>query len=115
MTFEESFEKYWAKQNDGFCYEGCTPEFLVGVEKYKRFAKELFFNGWNAALESQWQDIELLPINIPVILILNGVVQNVTYIFDGEYWHTVDSEEQVHEKFNPSHFQLLPKPPQNEQ
>lgn len=57
-----------------------------------------------------WKTIDSVPKNKPVIVLLNGVVQDVTYAFDGEEWYTVQDESSVdNDDFKPTHWYPLPK------
>jgi hypothetical protein len=59
-----------------------------------------------------WKTIDSVPKNVPVIILLNNTVQNVTYAFDGEDWYTIQDEECMDDDdFKPTHWHPLPKKP----
>lgn len=72
-----------------------------------------YMNFPNLMLEQLgWKPIELIPDGTPVILLLNGCVQHITYGWCGyeNRFYRVESDEYVDFKdFTPSHFQELPK------
>ena len=59
-----------------------------------------------------WRHIDCAPKNVPLILMLNGVVQNITYqlVSMNDIWVAVESGDWIDDwDFKPTHWQRLPR------
>lgn len=59
-----------------------------------------------------WRTIDSAPNDTPLLLIANGVVQNVTYALcaSEKQWYTVQDQEMIDDDdFKPTHWQRLPR------
>jgi hypothetical protein len=60
---------------------------------------------------SEWMDIETCPIEEPVLVVLDGIVQHaVLFRYGDESWF--DASCDPWEDFHPSHWMPLPPPPE---
>ena len=59
-----------------------------------------------------WRTIDSAPKDTPLLLIVNGVVQDVTYALctTWKQWYTVQDQELIDDdEFKPTHWQRLPR------
>lgn len=97
-----------------------TVSLLVQIEQLKA-ENEKWEKAWheaknekiNDSLElSKWKTIDSAPKDTPLLLIANGVVQDVTYALcaSEKQWYTVQDQELTDDdEFKPTHWQRLPK------
>ena len=97
-----------------------TVSLLVQIEQLKA-ENEKWEKAWheaknekiNDSLElAKWKKIDSAPNDTPLLLIANGVVQDVTYALcaSEKQWYTVQDQELIDDdEFKPTHWQRLPK------
>ena len=112
--------KDWLKEKAESNHRSLNGEIIFIFEQYKLMEKEqkpkncLTKNEKiNDSLElSRWKTIDSAPKDTPLLLIANGVVQNVTYALCAteKRWYTVQDQELIDDDddFVPTHWQRLP-------
>jgi len=82
-------------------------------EKWEKAWHEAKNEKINSSLElSKWKTIDSAPKDTPLLLIANGVVQDVTYALCAteKQWYTVQDQELIDDdEFKPTHWQRLPR------